>query len=40
LVTCLTCGRILYMDQIPDRPGAKKTKVAAKEAALDPDQLG
>jgi len=40
LVTCLTCGRILYMDQIPERPGAKKTKVAAKEAALDPDQLG
>jgi len=40
LVTCLTCGRILYMDQIPDRPGAKKTKAAAKEAALDPDQLG
>ena len=40
LVTCLTCGRILYMEQIPERPGAKKTKAAAKEAALDPDGLG
>lgn len=40
LVTCMTCARILYMDQIPDRPGAKKTKAAVKEAALDPDNLG
>lgn len=40
LVTCLTCGRILYMEQIPERPGAKKSKAAAKDAALDPDGLG
>jgi predicted nucleic acid-binding Zn-ribbon protein len=40
LVTCLTCGRILYMDQVPEKPGAKKTKAQAKEAALDPDGLG
>ena len=40
LVTCLTCGRILYMEQVPERPGAKKSKAQAKEAALDPDGLG
>ncbi|MFM1936000.1 MAG: hypothetical protein RI990_959 [Planctomycetota bacterium] len=40
LVTCITCGRILYMDVIPERPGAKKTKAEAKEAAIDPDGLG
>jgi predicted nucleic acid-binding Zn-ribbon protein len=40
LVTCLTCGRLLYMDNVPERPGAKKTKAQAKEAALDPDGLG
>jgi predicted nucleic acid-binding Zn-ribbon protein len=40
VVTCLTCGRILYMDVVPEKPAAKKTKAAAKEAALDPDGLG
>jgi hypothetical protein len=28
------------MDVIPERPGAKKTKAEAKEAAIDPDGLG
>jgi hypothetical protein len=25
---------------VPERPGAKKSKAQAKEAALDPDGLG
>jgi len=25
---------------VPERPGTKKTKAQAKEAALDPDGLG
>ena len=40
LVTCLNCGRILYLETVPERPGTKKTKAQAKEAALDPDGLG
>ena len=40
LVTCNNCGRILYMETVPEKPGAKKTKAQAKEAALDPDGLG
>jgi predicted nucleic acid-binding Zn-ribbon protein len=33
LVTCLTCGRILYMDQLPD------LKRTAKQKAKDPDAI-
>jgi hypothetical protein len=40
VVTCMSCGRILYMDNIPERPDAKKKAAAKKEAAIDPDGLG
>ena len=39
LVTCMNCGRILYMDVVPERPGAKKTKAEKRDEALEAEGM-
>jgi predicted nucleic acid-binding Zn-ribbon protein len=39
LVTCMNCGRILYMDVVPERPGTKKTKAEKRDEALEAEGM-